>query len=34
MSDENKQLGQLDITQLAVYLDKAKKIASVSKMPS
>lgn len=32
MSDENKQLGQLDITQLAVYLDKAKKIASVSKM--
>ncbi len=32
MNDDNRQLGQLDITQLSVYLDKAKKIASVSKM--
>lgn len=32
MSEDTKQLGQLDITQLAFYLDKAKKIASVSKM--
>jgi hypothetical protein len=32
MSEEPKTLSQLDITQLSIYLDKAKKIASVSKM--
>lgn len=32
MSDDNKQLNSLDVTQLAGYLDKARKIASVPKM--
>ena len=32
MSEDNRSLNQVDITQLSIYLDKAKKIASVSKM--
>jgi len=32
MSDELKQLAPIDISQLAIYLDKANQIASVSKM--
>lgn len=32
MSEENKQVATLDVTQLTVYLNKVKEIASINKM--
>lgn len=32
MSEDNKQVATIDVTQLAVYLSKVKEIASINKM--
>lgn len=32
MSEDNKQVATIDVTQLAVYLGKVKEIASINKM--
>lgn len=32
MSEDNKQVAAIDVTQLAVYLNKVKEIASINKM--
>jgi hypothetical protein len=32
MSEDNKQVATIDVTQLAVYLDKVKELASINKM--
>lgn len=32
MSEDNKQVATIDVTRLAVYLDKVREIASINKM--